>query len=138
MHGSLAKNTKKCKYCDADFTFIDFNNRDTLELLHVNARSLHKKFDSLFDFLEPLKHKPHVICISKSQIISQPLLNLGLENRSFAHVSSVNNRAVGVAVFVRDDINFRICQNQFALANCESLWICLDNDMGWTFTLGIV
>ena len=121
LFGSLTKNIKKCKYRDANFTFNDYNDRNTSMLLHLNARSLHKNFDSFSDFLEPLKHKPHVICISESQIISQPLLNLGLENYSFAHVSPVINRVGGVAVYVHDDMSFRICRNQFALANSESL-----------------
>ena len=107
-------------------------------LPHVNARSLHKNFESLSDFLQPLKHKPHGICISESQIISQPLLNLGLENYCFAHVSPIINRVGGVAVYVHDDISLRICQNQFALANSESLWIHLNKSMGWTFTIGIL
>ena len=123
LFGSLTKNIKKCKYRDANFTFNDFNDRNTLMLLHVNARSLHKNFDSFSDFLEPLKHKPHVICISESQIISQPLISLGLENYSFAHVSPVINRVGGVAVYVHDDMSFRICQNQFAP---RKFWIFMD------------
>ena len=50
LFGSFTKNIKKCKYRDANFTFNDFNDRDTLMLLHVNARSLHKNFDSFSDF----------------------------------------------------------------------------------------
>ena len=138
LFGSLAKNIQKCKYRDANFTFNDFNDRDTLMLLHVNARSLHKNFYSLYGFLEPLKHKPHVISISESQITSQHLLNLGLENYSFAHVSLVINRVGCVAVYVHNDISFRICRNQFALTNSESLWIKINNNMGWIFTVGIV
>ena len=109
LFGSFTKIIKKSKYRDANFTFNDFNDGDTLVLLHVNARSLHKDFDSLSDFLQPLKHKPHVIGISESQIIPQPLLNLGFENYSFAHVSPVINRVGGVAVHVHHDISFRIC-----------------------------
>ena len=86
----------------------------------MNARSLHKNFESFSNFLELLKHQSHVICISESQVISQPLLNLGLENYSFAHVSPVINRAGGVAS-VCGDISFRIHQNQLALANSEFL-----------------
>ena len=48
--GSLTKHIKKCKHRDANFTLNDFNDRDTLMLLHLNARSLHKNFDSLSDF----------------------------------------------------------------------------------------
>ena len=48
------------------------------------------------------------------------------------------NRVGGVAVYVHDDMSFRIRRNQFALANSESLWIHLNNNMGWTFTIGIV
>ena len=120
MFRSLTKSIKKCKYCDAKFTFDDFSDRKTLMLLHVNARSLLKKFGSLSDFLEPLKHKSHVICISEFHLVSQLLLNLGLENYSFAQVSPVINRAGGVAVYVHDDTSFRIHQNQFVLANSES------------------
>ena len=121
------KSIKRCRYRDADFTFNNFNDRDTLMLQHVNARLLHQNFDSLSDFLQPLKHKFHVVplCISESQIISQTLLNLGFENHSFAHVSPVINRVAGVAVYVHYDISFRICQNQFVLSNLESLWITL-------------
>ena len=43
-----------------------------------------------------------------------------------------------MAVNVHYDIRFRICQNQFALANSETLWIQLNNDMDWTFIIGIV
>ena len=35
-------------------------------------------------------------------------------------------------------MSFRICRNQFALANSESLWINLNNNVGWTFTIGIL
>ena len=62
---SLTKNSKKCNYCDLNQNQFLISRVNSLVLLHVNIRSLHKNFDSFHDFLIALNVSPDVICLTE-------------------------------------------------------------------------
>ena len=65
---NLTKNVLKCDYFDVTCKNISTVDENSLILLHVNVRSLHKNFDHLYDFIASLYFTPHVICVSETRI----------------------------------------------------------------------
>ena len=93
-------------------------------MLNINVRSLHKNFDLLCEFIESLNFLPHVICLSETRVKKDSLINIELTNYIFFHVNSKSN-AGGVAIYIRNNLNYEIFQNQHVLPTSESLWIII-------------
>ena len=72
VFGNLTRNISSCKY-DINFK-PDITDANTLILLHVNIRSLHKNFDQLHEFLSSLQFTPRVVCITETRIKKQNFL----------------------------------------------------------------
>ena len=125
-------------YYDVSHQFDDSHTDDTLKLVHVNARSLQKNFDQLYEFLASLHFTPHVICISASRINSDPLININIPNYSFFHVKPKYSRAGGVAVYTHVSLNYQLCPNQPQFANSESLWIKLSGRYTSSHTVSVI
>ena len=97
---------------------MNTESKRTLLLLHINVRSLHKNFD-YYEFIESLIFPPHVICLSETRIKKDPLINIKFTNYSFVHIYSKSN-ASGVAIYIRNSLNYEISQNQRLLTEVES------------------
>ena len=106
-------------------------------LLHVNVRSLHKNYDLLYELIESLQTLPHVICITKTRIKNQPLSNLDLPNYSFVHVNSTTN-AGGAAMYISDNLKYKVCENQYQLCNSEALWVNIIDQFDTSFVIGVI
>ena len=124
IYESFSTNILKCHYFDiSKNNQIKMNDNDSLSIIHLNIRSLNKNFDKLYDFLVCLSFTPDVLCLSKSCIKKQPLVNINLSGYSFVNVDPVDN-AGGVAMYVRNDLKITQEQN-IHLHVCESLWLTL-------------
>ena len=77
-----------------------------------------------------------MICLSETRIKKDPLINIELTNYSFAHVNSISN-AGGVAIYIRNNLNYEISQNQHVLTNSESLWIIITENL-LSYTVGVI
>jgi len=89
---SLFSSIIECDYFDVpslDFTDIGptVDHHTTFILLHINMRSINnlKNFDALHEFLTSLSYTPDIICISKTRIKMEPLINISLPNYNFIH-----------------------------------------------------
>ena len=117
----------------ADCDFIDFydnssnlwNGNDSLILVHLNIRSLHKSFDNLHEFVSLLPFKPDVICLSESRI-NQPLKNIQLQGYNFLNAKP-GKKAGGVAVYLSMKFNFPQLKS-FQVYGTESIWIKIWNN----------
>ena len=64
---SITTNIKICKYTDPTASSLKFDDNRSLILLHVNIRSLHKIFDSLYEFLVTLSFSPDITCLTLTE-----------------------------------------------------------------------
>ena len=124
IFSDLTSKIRKCEYLDSSCNTLNPEPKNTLLLLHVNVRSLHKNFDLFYEFIDSLNQPPHIICLSETRIKHEPLINIELNNYSFIHANSKAN-AGGVAMYIHDSVKFEVSPEQYELANAESLWICL-------------
>ena len=133
----LTKNIKKCNYLDSDQNQFLIEKNNSLVLLHLNIRSLHKNYDSLYEFLIELNVLPDIICLTETRLKSQPLVNIDIPNYSFVHVNS-DSFAGGVAVYLSNKLQYLLCPTQYQLYNSESLWLSILNGSSIKFTVGVV
>ena len=87
IFNSITSNIDDCDYIDFyDNSSNLWNGNDSLILVHLNIRSLHKNFDDLHEFGSMRPFKPDVICLSESRI-NHPLKNIQLQGYNFFSVS---------------------------------------------------
>ena len=122
---SIISNIAGCDYIDFYDNSLNFwNGNDSLILVHLNSRSLHKNFDELHEFVSLLPFKPDVICLSESRI-SQPLKNI-LQGYNFLNAKPGKN-AGGVAIYLSMKFNFTQLKS-FPLYGTESMWLKIWNN----------
>ena len=98
---------------------------------------MHKNYDILHELIESLQTLPHVICITETRIKNQPLSNLDLPNYSFVHVNSTTN-ARGAAMYITDNLIYKVCENQYQLCNSEALWFNSIDQSDTSFVIGVI
>jgi len=96
-----------CKYFDENVVILNGVSSNSLILLHLNIRSLHKHFDALTTRV----HKLTLICFTETRIKDQPLINISLSGYNLVHANS-NSSAGGVAAYVSNQLIFETCKKQ--------------------------
>ena len=138
IFSDLTSKIRKCEYLASSCKNLNPEPKNTLLLLHVNVRSLHKNFDLFYEFIDSLNQPPHIICLSETRIKHEPLINIELNNYSFIHANSKTN-AGGVAMYIHDSVKFEVSPEQYELANAESLWISVsDNNQAPSYIVGTI
>ena len=134
----MKTNIKTCKYLDPHHNQSTIDNNHSFILLHLNIRSLHKNFDSFYEFLLTLNFTPDIICITETRLKDQPLININLPNYTFLHENFML-AAGGVAVCVSTRLNCNLCpvQHQLTTAECLRLNVSEKNSNS-KFIVGIV
>ena len=122
MFTKFNENISNCSYFKVDALTWDNEVDDTLTLMHVNIRSLHKNVDSWHELIVTLHFTLHIIFVSESRIKNQTSANLSLPNYSFVHVASITNSG-GVAAYIHQNLDYEICDKQHVLCNAECLWL---------------
>ena len=101
----------KYNYCSC-YTPDEFNslhNGDTtFSILHINARSLSRNFDNIYDFLSTISHNCLITAISETWVYGQPSIPFHLNGYNFEHSDRPSWRERNVALFVTDNINYHI------------------------------
>ena len=134
----LTSKIRKCEYLDSSCKTLNPEPKNTLLLLHVNVRSLHKNFDLFYELIDSLNQPPHIICLSETSLKDKPLINIQLNNYSFIHANSKTN-AGGFAMYIHDSVKFEVSPKQYELANAESLWVSVsDNNQAPSCIVGII
>ena len=106
--------------------------------MHVNIRSLHKNFDSLYEFLVTLSFSSDIFCLTETRLKSEALINIDLPLYKFNYVDSTT-AAGGVAIYVSNKLQFEVCPNQHVLNSSECLWLELsENNSKSKFIVGVV
>ena len=101
--------------------------------MHVYIRSLHKNFDSLYEFLVTLFFSSDIICLTETRLRDEVLININLPLYKFIHVDSAT-AAGGVAIYDSNKLQFEVCLNQHVLKLSENN----SNNSKSKFIVGVV
>ncbi|XP_065645264.1 uncharacterized protein LOC136075756 [Hydra vulgaris] len=98
-------------------------NKEAFSILNINIRSLNKNFENLKFFLDEIKHKFSIICITETWCkYDEQNLHFELTNYTSIHQPRKKYCGGGESIFVRNSINFAprydLCVNE---TDCESL-----------------
>ena len=123
IYKSISSNILKCDYYDLkENTQIYSSENNSLDVIHLNIRSMNKNFDKFYDFIQSLFYTPDVVCLSVSRVKKQPLIKINFPGNTFFNSSFKN--AGGVAMYVKNDLKFKNEQT-FDLYGWESLWLTI-------------
>ena len=93
---------------------------------HANIRSLKRNLKEILKLIEPMQHKPDIICLTDTKNPT-PKQNTNIRSYTFLHAKTDTN-AGGVAIYVKSILKCIERKDlQFALTGCENLWIELTN-----------
>ena len=97
---------------------------DNFIFLHLNIRSLQKNFNKLQHLLHELTIPPDIIALSETWTTETSFFKPNLTGYVYLCNTSLCNRAGGVAMFVKNDLNFTIRKDlNFSCNMCENLWV---------------
>ena len=105
---------------------------DDILLIHINAVSLIKNYDTIVDTLAEFKPNPSIIFISETRLhdskIKQQLKQIRIEGYKVAYNNSPSN-AGGTAIYVSDNLQFiKRPDIKFEHPECESCFIEIERD----------
>ena len=108
-----------CKYyTDDQFNEIT-NMSGSLNMIHVNARSLKANFEHVKSYLDILKCKFDVIAISETWLCESDLLeDYSLQSYNCVQMCRKSNRGGGVILYIADHLDFKVV---------EKMSFCIDN-----------
>ena len=116
-YSQLNNNILPCEYYD-ELSPSSGQQHSSL-VLHINIRSLQKKFDDFFNLLRSLPQPPVIIASSETHINLHPLSNIEIPGYTFYYSNSP--KAGGVGMYVSNLVSNKYC---LKTEKCEEL--CLN------------
>ena len=139
-HNELFAKNINCKYYNEE----QFHNStittsgNQFSLIHFNARSLYKNFDSICEYLMSLDFSFSIIGITETWMFNRPEI-FSLSGYKFVQSARLSGRGGGVAFFVHNMLNFRILENiTFNIDGVESLFIETVSSTNKNIIIGVV
>ena len=108
-------------------------------LLHINARSLHRNFDSLNTLINNIEHKFSIIGVTETWLNSQSNL-INLDNYEFIFKGREGNKTGGgVGFYIKDDSNYKMRHDLTTFNQwIESIFIELNMDNTKNIIVGTI
>ena len=80
------------------------------------------------------------MCLTKTRLKNQPLLNIYLPHYKFIHENVTNSAAGGVAIYVSNRYRCQLCLDQYQLNSSECLWLEVSENVNSQskFIVGVV
>ena len=69
---------------------------------------------------------PDIICITETRLKNNPLINISIPGYDFAKANT-SSFAGGVGMCVSSKLNFKVIAENTLDANCEDIWVCVEN-----------
>ena len=105
---NINKTFLQCKYYD---NLSNLNICRKLSIIHFNARSIPKNFDSITDYLLYLKINFMIIVITESWLTTSNKHLFNIPNYSSEHIVRNNKRGGGVSIFINNNIKYKLIDN---------------------------
>ena len=128
----------------------DFNNKfcskpqnintasDNFSLLHINARSLNKNFDSIELFLKTINQFPFsVIGITETWLNSNSPQLFHLQNYELIRADRAHGKGGGVGIYVHDQLKFKR-RHDLHIDGTEDLFIEITNNKDRNIIIGTI
>lgn len=135
----FVKNTN-CKYFNEEqFINSTYNaSANQFSLIHFNARSLYKNFDSICAYLLSLNYPFSIVGITETWMYNRPNI-FSLTGYTFIQSARLSGRGGGVAFFIDDQFTFRILDKiNFDIVGVESLFIEIESKSCKNMIIGVV
>ena len=113
-------------------------NTPQFSILHLNIRSIQKNLNKLQQFLCEIDFLPDVIALSEIWVSETSFFKPNLNGYEYVFESS-KNKAGGVALFIKDSINYSLRNDlKFNSFMCENLWIELWSSKSKKEIIGVI
>ena len=124
LNPSISNVNRKQYYSVETFNSINFSNTD-LNILHLNIRSINTSIDELTTFLDDLKCKFDVICITESWLNDATAQLYHIYGyQTFHSLRPINKMGGGITVFVSDAYEVGVVREQTVCAeHIETLFL---------------
>ena len=133
---------------DFNDIFIQNGNEvsDNVCIVHFNAVSLVKNFDSFMSLIfGTLKKAPDIICFSETRLKDEKITYqknlINIPNYKLHYNNSPTN-AGGVAIYVKENLNYKVSDVRLNVSECESLFLEFDllsiNKQKSTYLIGCI
>ena len=124
-----AFNFKDSQYFTPEESSRNLNNFDksSFSMLHLNIRSLQKKFDNLFSLLITLKFEFKVICITETWFSDNSMNHNLFEFLKYESIHQVRriDKGGGIAVFLHESLTFNI-RHDLSVNNADIEALCVE------------
>ena len=117
---------------------LSHSKQNTLKLIHVNIRSIHRNIGKLNDLLLSSKFEPHIKSISETKLKPEEDCRVRLAGYNFVHSGSPTN-AGGVGLFIKSNLIYDIFPTySLNTPDCEDLWIRLSLQKNRSCITGVI
>lgn len=107
-------------------TFCNFigNEGKGFSLLHINARSLAKNYDTMYNFLTDINYSFSIIAVSETWVSDNEVKSLyNIPGYNFVCKGRDSRRGGGVGLYLKDGMNYSVRNDFENTQHCESLFI---------------
>lgn len=114
-----------CAYVNSE-TFCNFigNEGKGFSLLHINARSLPKNYDTMYNFLTGINYSFSIIAVSETWVSDNEIKSLyNIPGYNFVCKGRDSRRGGGVGLYLKDGMNYSVRNDFENTQHCESLFI---------------
>ena len=94
--------------------------------LHINIRSLQKKFDDLCNFVSKFTVLPELYCNTETRPKNNPLINISIPGYDFVKANT-SSFAGGVGMHVSSKLTFEVIAKNTLDDDCKDIWACVKN-----------
>lgn len=100
---------ENCNYLELKNSLINQQapSNQSLNIIHVNIRSLPKNYEKLQLLLRMLPHQPHIICVSETWLDRDLVDSFKINNYRLECSSPSAFRGKGSAMFIRNNIQYK-------------------------------
>ena len=132
--------------CNYVFDNNDLTNvcNDDFSILHLNARSINRNFDSIHNFISNFNHTFSIITLSETWLNDDSPKLIDIDDYILLSAPRVGRRSGGVAIYVHNSLSYRIrddlklCPNVSDTPHSESLFIEIINPTSKNTIVGTV
>ena len=102
-------------------------DKSSFSMLHLNIRSLQKKFDSLFNLLMTLKFECKVICITETWCSDNSMNHnlFKLPQYNSIHQVRRTGKGEGIAIFLHESLTFNV-RHDLSVNNADIEALCVE------------
>ena len=129
-HNFLRNIISNCEYYTDDEFNASFGSTAGLSIIHLNSQSMYTHFDQIRECLGKFKKPFNIVAVSESWITNEKGANFNLSGYDFICVNREDKRSGGVALYVDQNLNYKIIDSMSTSITDLLECITIEIDMG--------